>query len=445
MVNVALIVLDTLRKDFFDKHFDWLPGTRFENAWSTGCWTVPAHASLFTGKYPSELGVHSKSTTFDCREQALAETLRDHGYNTSAFSCNPYISDRFSFTRGFEQFEGSWRLKSFDPEIFDWNQFISETRDEGATRFPRAVWQSIKSDCRTLKSLQYGWTLKSRDLGWKRLGGINDDGAESALKAVQKKDFGEDEFFFVNLMEAHAPYDPPEEYRKEAPPESPGLMGTVSGTDVEPEPVIQAYEDSIRYLSDIYEEVFEELTEDFDYIITLGDHGELFGEHGAWRHAHGIYPELVRIPLVIYDGNNERGEVKDSVNLLDVYQTVLEATGVGGDSRGRSLLGEIENRKSLVEYHGLNHRHIHSLREAEVDSKTIDVYDSLLRGVVIPDEYYGYESIDGFQHWGSPPQDDPRDELNALEEDLDVRSVDSDGKDQVSESVLKQLDDLGYA
>lgn len=55
--NIALIVLDTLRKDSFDEHFDWLPGRRFENAWAPSHWTVPVHASLFTGHYPSEVGV----------------------------------------------------------------------------------------------------------------------------------------------------------------------------------------------------------------------------------------------------------------------------------------------------------------------------------------------------------------------------------------------------
>jgi arylsulfatase A-like enzyme len=65
-MNVAIVVLDTLRKDAFDREFDWLPGRRFSAAYSTGSWTVPAHASLFAGKYPSELGVHSKNRFLDC-------------------------------------------------------------------------------------------------------------------------------------------------------------------------------------------------------------------------------------------------------------------------------------------------------------------------------------------------------------------------------------------
>jgi len=47
--SIALVVLDTLRKDSFDEHFDWLEGVRYDNAWSTSHWTHPAHGSLFTG------------------------------------------------------------------------------------------------------------------------------------------------------------------------------------------------------------------------------------------------------------------------------------------------------------------------------------------------------------------------------------------------------------
>lgn len=72
-MNVAVVVLDTLRKDAFDRHFEWLPGLQFDNAWSSSHWTVPAHGSMFTGKYPSETGVHAKNVLLDCEQPVLAE------------------------------------------------------------------------------------------------------------------------------------------------------------------------------------------------------------------------------------------------------------------------------------------------------------------------------------------------------------------------------------
>ena len=61
MTNIALVVLDTLRYDAFEEFFDWLPGVRFTNVFSPGHYTIPAHAGIFTGQYPSEVGTHAKS------------------------------------------------------------------------------------------------------------------------------------------------------------------------------------------------------------------------------------------------------------------------------------------------------------------------------------------------------------------------------------------------
>jgi arylsulfatase A-like enzyme len=102
MSKIALVVLDTLRKDAFDNHFDWLPGARFDRAWSTSHATVPSHASLFTGLYPSETGVYGTGEMFDFPSQSLAELLSESGIQSDGFSCNPFISDTFGFTRGFE-------------------------------------------------------------------------------------------------------------------------------------------------------------------------------------------------------------------------------------------------------------------------------------------------------------------------------------------------------
>ena len=80
--NVAVVVLDTLRRDRFREYFDWLPGQFYSRAFSTSHWTVPAHASLFTGKYGSELGVTAKSPSLDCDEITLPEALSAAGYRT---------------------------------------------------------------------------------------------------------------------------------------------------------------------------------------------------------------------------------------------------------------------------------------------------------------------------------------------------------------------------
>ncbi len=353
-MNVALVVLDTLRKDAFDAHFDWLPGTRFENAYSTSHWTVPAHASLFAGKYASELGVYAGAQRLDCPDPVLPESFHGGGYTTRAFSANVNISRPFDFHRGFDQFEGSWRLDALSANVFDWDGFITETRDQGPERYLLALRDILLGDCDTLPSLKRGAFLKLRDLGMGRT--TRDDGATEALEFVRDTAFGDDEFLFINLMEAHTPYSPPEEFRTVEPPELDGLRATLDSPNADPERIRRAYDDGVRYLADRYRPIFAELRESFDCIITLGDHGEALGEYGAWEHLCGLYPEVTRIPLCIWlaDGTDESEAVgttdsrNDPVSLLDVHRTILDIGALDGESRGRNLLGEIERGNRLA-------------------------------------------------------------------------------------------------
>lgn len=152
MPSVALSVLETLRKDSFDEQFDWLPGTRFERAYPTSGGTVPAHGSLFTGKFLSETGVYAKSESLTPEEPVLAEALAEAGYMTRGSSANANVSDAFAFTRSFQEFHHSWRGAPQKERVVDWGEFISDTADdgveeEGADRLiedPRNGFQSVK-------------------------------------------------------------------------------------------------------------------------------------------------------------------------------------------------------------------------------------------------------------------------------------------------------------
>jgi arylsulfatase A-like enzyme len=440
MTNIAIVVLDTLRKDSFDEMFGWLPGCQYENAYSTGSWTVPSHASLFAGKYPSELGVHSKNRYLDCKEETLAEVLCESGYYTASYSCNPYVSNIFDFDRGFDEFKGSWRLKHFDPELFDWKEFLSKARDQGSKRYLKALWGCVTGDCKTIPSLRHGMRLKLRGAGLSA-GRAKDDGAQSALKYIKKRSFGTDEFLFINLMEAHAPYTPPPEYRSVELDERPGLIETVSGKEFEnPSKVKKAYDDCVRYLSDIYQKIFSELSTDFEYIITLGDHGEMFGEDGVWAHSHGVYPELVHIPLSIY-GEEFEGSTEGAVSLLDVHQTVLEIADIESDSHGKSLLSDSHSVDRLTEYMGLTRDDISKLSEKDIPEDKIKKYDSEFRGVLTEDGSYAYETVDGFQCNKSNRSYLKR--LSNLTDKLQRRELSNEN--ELPPEVLDQLEDLGYA
>lgn len=443
MTSIALVVLDTLRKDAFDRHFEWLPGTRYENAFSTSHCTVPAHGSLFTGRYPSEAAIYKGSQTFDCDGPLLAESLRDAGYTTRAFSANPNISPLFGADRGFQRFEGSWRLDGLDRNTFDWETFVMEYPETGLRRYLRALRAVLSGEYDTRASLVEGLRLKLRGMGLVEDEQPRDDGAATALDLVRNAEFGDREFLFVNLMEAHSPYRPPEEYRTGPDVEIQGLDATFEEPSSPPEEIRRAYDDSVRYLSAMYERIFAELRESFDVVVTLGDHGELLGEHGAWEHFYGIYPELAHVPLVVWRGEDEVSTETASVSLLDAYATVLDAAETENTARGRSLLSSVGDSEHLVEYHGIDDRKRAAIRNRGFENA--EFLETPLTGVSYG-AYYGYETFfDGIVEVGESPYDDAARRIERLRSRLDTPDTTDSSADQLSEAALRQLRDLGYA
>jgi arylsulfatase A-like enzyme len=445
MANIALVVLDTLRKDSFDDHFDWLPGRRYENAWSPSGWTGPVHAALFGGEYPSELGVYAGAESLDVDRAVLAEALADEGYTTRAFSSNAIVSEAYGFDRGFTSFSHSWRGKRQDSDIFDWDDFVSRTADEGAVRFLRAVKECVTADVNTVASLRYGLKMKARDLG---ISGLSeaDDGARQALSKIRETEFGDDEFYFLNLMEAHGPYDPPAEYRSTDYTGTPSIDHTIGeDPDHSAAEIRQAYEDSVAYLSDVYQDIFQELRSDFDYVITLGDHGDLFGVDGVWSHNHGIYPGLVHVPLCISTPEDESEHLTEVVSLLDVHKTVADIAGISLPSRGQNLLDDPESRDVLVERFGLRSERIEQLRRREYDEATIEKYNKSLFGIALSEGGYRYDTVDGVDTHGPIADDvEPEDRLAEARTDIDIVEADSSDTD-VPDDVRRRLQDLGYA
>jgi arylsulfatase len=286
----------------------------------------------------------------------------------------------------------------------------------------------------------HGIRLKMRGTG-KSTKQFQDDGAQSALEYLRNKNIGSNEFLFMNLMEAHAPYTPPQKYRNVNIDERPGLLQTVTGnTSTDNKKVKRAYEDCVSYLSDIYEEIFEELKQDFDYIITVADHGEMFGENGVWAHTHGVYPELTHVPLTIYN-NDLEGVSEKPVSILDVHRTILEIADIESESRGQNLLADFDESNKLTEYMGLSREDIDNLLNKNVSKHTVNRYDSEFRGIVSNQGDYGYETVDGDQALNSTLKKELNEHINSM----DIRDVNEEPEEEISSEVEQQLEELGYA
>jgi arylsulfatase A-like enzyme/Tfp pilus assembly protein PilF len=83
-------------------------GVRFAHAYATAPMTLPSHASMLTGLYPSEHGIHENSRVVRADEALLAPRLRARGYRTAAFVSALPLSRRFGLAAGFDRYDDSF-------------------------------------------------------------------------------------------------------------------------------------------------------------------------------------------------------------------------------------------------------------------------------------------------------------------------------------------------
>lgn len=431
--SIAVVVLDSLRYDSFTEAFDWLPGKRFQNAYATAHWTIPTHGSLFTGRYPSEIGVHSKSLTLDCAEPTLAETIRDAGYTTRCFSANANIVRWDGWNRGFKEVVGPSTLDPRSENVVDWDALMNDIDAEGVEKILRCISHCFTADGSTVTALREGYQF------WQHSDA--DGGTTAVTERVAETEFTDEEFLVVNLMETHAPYHAPD-----GGDSVDVVIGDAFADDVgDEEHVRSAYAESVEYLSNSYRELFTSLSETFDYVITLGDHGELLGEHDMWNHGYGLYPELVQIPLVISGPDIGDETYEEPVSILDVHKTIAELAGVAVESHGENLLDSPEGSDVLTEYHGFLPWHKEQFQRKGVSEDTYREHDTMLRGLVTSEGEYVYETHhEGIQSANGEGSEEAISRLKERAEELGSRPV-TESEMDIDEKTRKQLKDLGYA
>lgn len=338
-MNIGIVVLDTLRYDVFTDQMGTVADRSdlvFEQLYSTSRWTTPAHASLFTGFYPSEVGTHTNNLHLTTDKRTLAEVLSDEGFSTYLASNNPHIDSFFSFDRGFGTVIRGPLLQGLPDEStgFDWFELNANLSDS-LLRYPEAVYEVLKSDAPTIPTLKEGLRLigtspnETNKINW----------IFEGLRETGLFDEDEDSFIFINSMVPHSPYNPPEAYRTVEPHLADPLELLLSEEPV-PDEVYQrqweSYNDCARYLDDALMRLFEDI--DWDLLFILGDHGELFGEHGLRQHQYGMYEELIHVPAVAHGTSVRNGRTSELQSIVDVHRTILDAVGaLSVDSRGENL------------------------------------------------------------------------------------------------------------
>lgn len=320
--NVVLIVLDTTRRDrlgCYGNEDGLTPaldgvareGVVYEDAYSTAPWTTPSHASMLTGLFPSTHGCSNEHHLWlEDAFVTLPEMLHELGYQTVSFNSN-YLLER-STSNVLQGFDARYQLEG------------SHTVDH----------MTLANAARLV-----GFPARWADKG----GGE----AVLALKTwlAKRHDPSRPAFFFINLLDAHEPYQPPLSERRAGLPDDVAFseaarfgrdFSTISAhfqglDDARSRRIAAAlYDGGIRYqdrmLAELLGLIAGRVDLDNTLLIITADHGENLGAARRWGHQFALNDDLIHVPLIIrYPGAAYAGErVGGLCQNIDLIPTVFD-------------------------------------------------------------------------------------------------------------------------
>ena len=327
-------------------------GTRMANAFTTTPVCSPARASFFTGRMPSQHGIHdwidhlknSYAHPWLAGQTLISELLQSAGYHTGLVGKWHCGHDREP-RPGFDRYFSYW-----------------------GTQYPHNGKQDFSDQgVHVIEHGQQSPFFTKQAIAFLR--------AHREDKATAGKPF----FLYVSYVDTHSPHDAaPQElvdvYRdatfRDIPEESfADCHGKVmSGKAKKPEAERQRRQEYYGAASAVDREVGQVLAEleangqlDNTLVVYTGDHGLNAGHHGIWEKGNATTPqnfldESIRIGCTLAwpAGGIVAGQASDLfVNHCDLFATLLDAAGVTLDaakaakinSPGRSYLPALRGKQ----------------------------------------------------------------------------------------------------
>lgn len=335
--NVLLLILDTVRASSLGVYGYARPttpelsrwaarGVVFERAVAPSPWTLPSHASLFTGRPAHELSA-SWLVPLDDTTATLAEVLAGRGYATGGFVANQLYATRdHGLARGFAHYDDFPVTPGF---------FLRAAQP--ARRLLDAYTPRVWIGNDELPGRRHADDISAAFLRW--LG----------RDRVAARPF----FAFLNFYDAHDPYLPSaDDFRR--------ITGRDRGDNLSPlrryrldqrrdrmtpaeiTKERDSYDAAIlgldRAIGGLLDSLAARGVLERTIVVVTSDHGEEFGEHGVFYHGHTLYAQSLHVPLLVLFPRVPQGRrIGGTVSLTDLAATILELAGAPGALPGRSL------------------------------------------------------------------------------------------------------------
>ncbi|MCH8004564.1 MAG: sulfatase-like hydrolase/transferase, partial [Nanoarchaeota archaeon] len=331
--NILLIEIDALRADHLSLYgysFNTSPNIDrlakdavvFDTAISPAIISLPATASIFTGKYVSHHGASVVNQQLDIKETTLAEILKVKGYNTAGFVAGVFNKGKYGIGQGFNTYK----------DRMDFFEFAHTFERFGLRETLFTLIPNYES-------------LMKQDITV-----ISPEVNKGVLKWFKKNRY-QPFFLYVHYVEPHGPWNLDNEYIKDfgnTIRDYPKIPPSLEKFEKPPKDIIDAlfqlYDAEIKYTDNYVGKLLNKLDElnikDNTIIIITSDHGVDVYEHGI-SIGKSIYQSRIHVPLIIYYPKELKPQrIRTPVSTIDIFPTILDMIDmeVPDDIDGVSLL-----------------------------------------------------------------------------------------------------------
>jgi len=497
--NILFLVWDSCRKNHIEpyaRNFRQVGSNNvlFENAIAPSPWSLPSHASIFTGELPHQHGIYSVTDSME--EVTLLDELSDRGYRRFGISGNGFVSNKTNFHEHFERFQyTSGQGPYLDGLTIYAHVFGQKGHNESMS--------PVRAGLDTAKAVVTHDNLVKSAINFAAVG-LNRISAHApplqriphpAFNPYQPfsytperntrmiEDILRDQadsdnpfFIFANYMDPHRPYTPPPEYQEAELGEtlsyrelvriSEGLSNPwefaerAKNGEVDEEELktLRAlYAGEVRSVDEYLPRLLSELDElglrEDTLVVVTADHGENLGEvdeMGRRRMGHesSISNALLRVPLMIANPELEDRVVEDHVSLRRLFDLFIEGQEPFLESRGRdtsmleSSSGIVTSQYPAVGGEEIHQRHPNAPEEfirQRVEDNAVVGYTDAWRIVI--------HSTDGELAWHDGNRVEIADVPSELVERCrkEFRHLENDDEaHELTDEEISQLKSLGY-